>query len=39
MFDLPARTDVREVIITPDSINEGTAPLVVTERPRQKKEA
>ncbi len=39
MFDLPARTDVREVIITPDSITEGTAPLVVTERPRQKKEA
>ena len=39
MFDLPARTDVREVIITPDSIDQGTAPLVVTERPRQKKEA
>jgi ATP-dependent Clp protease ATP-binding subunit ClpX len=39
MFDLPARTDVREVIITPDAITEGSAPLVVTERPRQKKEA
>jgi ATP-dependent Clp protease ATP-binding subunit ClpX len=39
MFDLPARSDVREVIITPDAITEGSAPLVVTERPRQKKEA
>jgi ATP-dependent Clp protease ATP-binding subunit ClpX len=39
MFDLPARSDVREVIVTPETITEGTAPLVVTERPRQKKEA
>ncbi len=39
MFDLPARSDVREVIVTPETISEGTAPLVVTERPRQKKEA
>ncbi|HRP07424.1 MAG TPA: ATP-dependent Clp protease ATP-binding subunit ClpX [Gemmatimonadales bacterium] len=39
MFDLPTRDDVREVIITPDSIEHGTTPLVVTERPRQKKEA
>jgi ATP-dependent Clp protease ATP-binding subunit ClpX len=39
MFDLPARQDVREVIITPETINDGTQPLVVTERPRQKKEA
>ena len=39
MFDLPSRHDVREVIITPESINEGSTPLVVTERPRQKKEA
>ncbi|MGH7592365.1 MAG: ATP-dependent Clp protease ATP-binding subunit ClpX, partial [Gemmatimonadales bacterium] len=39
MFDLPTRTDVREVIITPESITQGTAPLVVTERARPKKEA
>jgi ATP-dependent Clp protease ATP-binding subunit ClpX len=39
MFDLPSRTDVREVIITPESITQGTSPLIVTERPRQKKEA
>jgi ATP-dependent Clp protease ATP-binding subunit ClpX len=39
MFDLPSRHDVREVIITPESIATGVSPLVVTERPRQKKEA
>ncbi len=39
MFDLPSRHDVREVIITPESVNEGATPLVITERPRQKKEA
>ena len=39
MFDLPSRSDVREVIITPESITQGTSPLIVTERPRQKKEA
>jgi ATP-dependent Clp protease ATP-binding subunit ClpX len=39
MFDLPARRDVREVVITPESITDGAPPLVVTERARQKKEA
>ncbi len=39
MFDLPTRPDVREVIVTPETIAEGSTPLVVTERPRQKKEA
>ncbi|MGH7524603.1 MAG: AAA family ATPase, partial [Gemmatimonadales bacterium] len=39
MFDLPSRTDVREVIITPESIVQGTTPLIVTERARPKKEA
>jgi ATP-dependent Clp protease ATP-binding subunit ClpX len=39
MFDLPTRPDVREVIVTPETIAEGSMPLVVTERPRQKKEA
>ncbi|MFZ5625163.1 MAG: ATP-dependent Clp protease ATP-binding subunit ClpX [Gemmatimonadota bacterium] len=39
MFDLPTRDDVREVIITAESITEGTPPLVVTERARQKREA
>jgi len=39
MFDLPTRDDVREVVITKESIAEGVAPLVVTERPRTKREA
>src|SRR6266498_2951127 len=39
MFDLPSRDDVREVCITGESVREGRTPLLVTERPRQKKEA
>jgi len=39
MFDLPSREDVREVVITRDSVIEGRPPLLVTERPRTKKEA
>ena len=39
MFELPSRDDVREVVVTAECINEGIPPLVVTERPRQIKEA
>jgi ATP-dependent Clp protease ATP-binding subunit ClpX len=39
MFDLPDREDVREVVITPECVNEGQPPLIVTERAKQKKEA
>ena len=39
MFDLPARDDVTEVAITRECILEGRQPLLVTERPRAKKEA
>jgi len=39
MFELPDRDDVREVVITPECVNEGKPPLVVTERAKQKKEA
>ena len=39
MFDLPSRTDIREVVITRECITEHRAPLVVTERARVKKEA
>ncbi len=39
MFDLPDRDDVREVVITKESITEGRPPLIVTERARVKKEA
>ncbi len=39
MFDLPGRDDVREVAITAECVTAGRQPLLVTERPRQKKEA
>src|SRR6266513_1201486 len=39
MFELPSRDDVREVSITAECVTSGRAPLLVTERPRQKKEA
>jgi len=39
MFDLPNREDVREIVITKEAITEGITPLVVTERPRAKREA
>ncbi|HUL69477.1 MAG TPA: ATP-dependent Clp protease ATP-binding subunit ClpX [Gemmatimonadales bacterium] len=39
MFDLPSRDDVREVIITPEAVNEANPPLVITERARTKREA
>ncbi|HEX9726895.1 MAG TPA: ATP-dependent Clp protease ATP-binding subunit ClpX [Gemmatimonadales bacterium] len=38
MFDLPTRTDVREVVITKESVTEGRPPLIVAE-PARKKEA
>ncbi len=39
MFELPSRDDVREVVVTAECITEGKVPIVVTERPRQIKEA
>src|SRR6186997_94773 len=39
MFDLPSRDDVREIVITRESVLENQPPLVVTERARTKREA
>jgi ATP-dependent Clp protease ATP-binding subunit ClpX len=39
MFELPGRDDVREVVVTGESVAQGRQPLIVTERARQKKEA
>ena len=39
MFDLPARDDVVEVVITKECVTDDHQPLVVTERARQKREA
>ena len=37
MFDLPNRDDVREVVVTAESVTDGKPPLIVTERPRAAK--
>ena len=39
MFDLPNRHDVREVVLTKESITDRRPPLIVTEPIRVKKEA
>ncbi len=39
MFELPSRSDVREVVVTEESVTQGHQPLIITERARQKKEA
>jgi ATP-dependent Clp protease ATP-binding subunit ClpX len=39
MFDLPQRHDVREVVLTKESITDRRPPLIVTEPTRVKKEA
>jgi ATP-dependent Clp protease ATP-binding subunit ClpX len=39
MFELPTRDDVTEVVITPEAILEGTAPLVVSDPRRHRREA
>ncbi|MFG1691553.1 ATP-dependent Clp protease ATP-binding subunit ClpX [Gemmatimonadota bacterium] len=39
MFDVPSRTDVREVVITAESVQKGVAPLLVLHPETQKKEA
>ncbi|MDH3291982.1 MAG: ATP-dependent Clp protease ATP-binding subunit ClpX [Gemmatimonadota bacterium] len=39
LFDLPSRSDIREVVITKECITERRSPLIVTEQRRAKKEA
>ncbi len=39
MFDVPSRTDVREVVVTAESVEKGVAPLLVLHPETQKKEA
>ncbi|MDE0073322.1 MAG: ATP-dependent Clp protease ATP-binding subunit ClpX [Gammaproteobacteria bacterium] len=39
MFEVPSRHDVREIVITVESVISGTPPLLVLEGERQKKEA
>jgi ATP-dependent Clp protease ATP-binding subunit ClpX len=39
MFQLPSRDDVREVVITRETIEEGTEPLLILEPEAQRREA
>ena len=39
MFELPSRQDVREVIITRETIEEGQVPLLILEPESERKEA
>jgi ATP-dependent Clp protease ATP-binding subunit ClpX len=39
MYELPARDDVTEVVITLESVRDGKPPLIVTEPQRAKREA
>jgi ATP-dependent Clp protease ATP-binding subunit ClpX len=39
MFDLPSRDDVREVVITPEAVDNGVPPLLVLHNEARKKEA
>jgi ATP-dependent protease Clp ATPase subunit len=39
MFELPSRTDVREVVITEESVRQGVPPLLVLRPEVEKKEA
>ncbi|MEZ4417426.1 MAG: ATP-dependent Clp protease ATP-binding subunit ClpX [Gemmatimonadota bacterium] len=39
MFDIPSRDDVREIVITPESVEGGVQPLLVLHRENRKREA
>ena len=39
MFELPDRSDIREVVVTKECVTEGRPPLLVAEHARAKKEA
>ncbi len=39
MFEVPSRDDVREVVVTAESVDEGLPPLIVLHPEAQKKEA
>ena len=39
MFDLPSRTDIREVVVTPEAVDKGAPPLLVFYNEARKKEA
>jgi ATP-dependent Clp protease ATP-binding subunit ClpX len=39
MYDIPSRDDVREVVVTRESVTDGIPPLLVLDAEKKKKEA
>jgi ATP-dependent Clp protease ATP-binding subunit ClpX len=39
MFDIPSRTDVREIVVTTESVENGTTPLLMLRPEPARKEA
>jgi ATP-dependent Clp protease ATP-binding subunit ClpX len=39
LFELPSRTDVREVVVTKEAVEDGVPPLLVLRPEAEKKEA
>ncbi len=39
MFDIPSRSDIREVVVTPEAVEQGVDPLLVFHNEVRKKEA
>ena len=39
MFDIPSRSDIREVVVTPEAVEQGVTPLLVFDNEVRKKEA
>ena len=39
MFEIPSRSDVREVVVTEESVEEGVPPILVLHPEEQKLEA
>ncbi len=39
MFDVPSRTDIREIVVTPEAVEKGIPPLLVLHNESRQKEA
>jgi ATP-dependent Clp protease ATP-binding subunit ClpX len=39
MFEIPSRTDVREVVVTPESVDDDVPPLLVLHAEEEKLKA
>ncbi len=35
MFDIPSNPEIKEVIVTPETVNDGTRPVTVVEKEKE----